>query len=92
MKDKEKEIICINDKLRNLEEKNVKLEFEVRTVLENVKAINTVVKDSTEAASALMSKQQDEIDKHSEARLDTLTNQLALIFMQCAASIYRNFR
>jgi translation initiation factor 2B subunit (eIF-2B alpha/beta/delta family) len=80
MKDKEKEIICMNDKLRNLEEKNVKLEFEVRTVLENVKAINTVVKDSTEAAAALMSKKQDEIEKHNEARLDTLTNQLALIF------------
>ena len=38
------------------------------------------MKEATEAVIKIISKQQDDIQKRSEATLDSLTNQLAMIF------------
>jgi hypothetical protein len=65
MKEREKEINFMIWKVTNLEKKNLKLETKGKTVLI----------EKTETAITCMSKQQDEIDKHSGARLDSLTSQ-----------------
>ena len=38
------------------------------------------MKEATEAFMKIISKQQDDIEKRSEATLNSLTNQLAMIF------------
>ena len=81
VKQNENEVKNVNEKLKTVEEKNLKLEKEMKTVLESVKAVSEiVVKEATEALIDVISKQQDEIEKRSEIKLDSLNNQLAMIF------------
>ena len=75
------EIKMLNEKVEHVEQRNKKLEIELKIALESVKTTSElVVKEATEAVIKIISKQQDDIEKRSEATLDSLTNQLAMIF------------
>ena len=54
-------------------QKSRREKHDTRTSLKNVKEIDTVVKEATETAMTCMSKQQDEIEKRSETRVNNPT-------------------
>ena len=76
--EKEKEINCLTQKLKIQEEKSIEKENKFRAMI--VKMSETIVKDTTETVVSLFTKKQDDIEKQNEAKLDALSNQLAMIF------------
>ena len=77
----ENEIKVLNEKIKNVEQRNVKLEKDFKTVLGSVKTTTElVVKEATDAVIKTITQQQDAIEKRSDDTLESLTNQLAMIF------------
>ena len=63
--------------VKEIQEKNSKLETEVMKALENIGTL--VVREASEALVAIFSKKQDEFEERNVAKFDTLQEQLSII-------------
>ena len=63
--------------VKEIQEKNSKLETEVMKALENIGTL--VVKEASDTLVAIFSKKQDEFEERNVAKFDTLQEQLSII-------------
>ena len=74
------EIEALNTKVKYIEEKSEIMEKQLKGMLEHFKTTSeAIVKEATETVVKIISKQQDESEKRSEALFDSLNQQLSMI-------------